>query len=102
MEELQAKYGVKQGPLHQLQERAGPFAAMVAAFCHRLGWVDLEELIAKLQVPHCDPAAASQPTGCDGWLCLLGSAAGRPPCDRVLSYPFICPILPAQGLLLLA
>lgn len=49
-EELQARYGVKAGPLHQLQERAGPFAAMVAAFCHRIGWTDLEELIAKLQV----------------------------------------------------
>ena len=50
MEELQSRFGVKAGPLHQLQERAGPFAAMVAAFCHRMEWFDLEELIAKLQV----------------------------------------------------
>ncbi|KAK9789551.1 hypothetical protein WJX73_010627 [Symbiochloris irregularis] len=48
-DELQAKYGVKQGPLHQLQERAGPFAAMVAAFCHKVGWFMFEDLITRLQ-----------------------------------------------------
>ena len=32
-----------------LQERATKFASMVAAFCERLGWADLEMLVAKFQ-----------------------------------------------------
>ena len=32
-----------------LQERASKFAAMVAAFCEKLGWIELEMLISKFQ-----------------------------------------------------
>ena len=32
------------------QDRAARFASMVASFCERLGWYDLEALIAKFQV----------------------------------------------------
>ena len=32
------------------QDRASRFATMVAAFCERLGWHDLEALITKFQV----------------------------------------------------
>lgn len=34
-----------------LQDRASRFASMVAAFCERLGWYDLEALISRFQVP---------------------------------------------------
>ena len=33
-----------------LQDKAARFASMVAAFCERLGWYDLEALIVKFQV----------------------------------------------------
>lgn len=32
-----------------LQENAGRFASMVSVFCERLGWHDLESLVAKFQ-----------------------------------------------------
>lgn len=35
--------------IQSLQENAGRFASMVAVFCERLGWHDLEGLIAKFQ-----------------------------------------------------
>lgn len=40
-----------------LQERAGKFAGILAAFCERLSWRDLEALIAKFQVGPHGPAA---------------------------------------------
>ncbi|GIL88385.1 hypothetical protein Vretifemale_16356, partial [Volvox reticuliferus] len=51
LKEVAEKYGLgkEKGPLEGLQERAGRFAAMVAAFCERLGWADLEVIIAKFQ-----------------------------------------------------
>lgn len=41
---------IEPGQLHALQEAAGKFAAMVTAFCERLGFADLEMLLAKFQV----------------------------------------------------
>jgi DNA polymerase theta len=35
--------------IQALQENAGRFASMVSAFCQRLGWSDLEGLVAKFQ-----------------------------------------------------
>ncbi|GFR45961.1 hypothetical protein Agub_g7430, partial [Astrephomene gubernaculifera] len=51
LKEVAEKYGLgkEKGPLEGLQERAGRFSAMVAAFCERLGWADLEVIIAKFQ-----------------------------------------------------
>ena len=50
--ELRRMYGnhLEQSAVGQLQKSAGPFASMVAKFCHRLGWFDFEELITRLQV----------------------------------------------------
>jgi hypothetical protein len=44
------KYAVGRGDVQNLQDHAARFASMVAAFCERLGWYDLEALIAKFQV----------------------------------------------------
>eukprot|EP00798_Chlamydomonas_sp_ICE-L_P002967 gene2967-12975_t len=51
MVDVQEKYGMPQGrgALQGLQERATKFASMVAAFCERLGWADLEVLVTKFQ-----------------------------------------------------
>eukprot|EP00198_Chlamydomonas_reinhardtii_P012144 XP_001701481.1 DNA polymerase theta [Chlamydomonas reinhardtii] len=51
LKEVAEKYGLgkEKGPLEGLQERAGRFSAMVAAFCERLGWSDMEVIIAKFQ-----------------------------------------------------
>ena len=49
-EECVRKYKVPGAAVHVLQEEASRFAGMVAAFCERLGWVDLEALITKFQV----------------------------------------------------
>jgi DNA polymerase theta len=43
------KYGVGRGEVQGLQEHSARFASMVAAFCERLGWYDLEALIVKYQ-----------------------------------------------------
>ena len=50
--ELRGIYGayLDGNAVSQLQKSAGPFASMVAKFCHRLGWFDFEELITRLQV----------------------------------------------------
>ncbi|CAJ1972305.1 unnamed protein product [Sphenostylis stenocarpa] len=42
-------FKVARGMVQSLQENAGRFASMVAVFCERLGWHDLEGLVAKFQ-----------------------------------------------------
>ncbi|KAM7276027.1 hypothetical protein ACFE04_017893 [Oxalis oulophora] len=42
-------FKVARGMVQSLQENAGRFASMVSVFCERLGWHDLEGLIAKFQ-----------------------------------------------------
>ncbi|KAM0046348.1 putative DNA-directed DNA polymerase [Helianthus debilis subsp. tardiflorus] len=42
-------FKVARGMVQSLQENAGRFASMVAVFCERLGWHDLESLFAKFQ-----------------------------------------------------
>lgn len=37
------------GLVQSLQENAGRFASMVSVFCERLGWHDMEGLVAKFQ-----------------------------------------------------
>ncbi|EFN55218.1 hypothetical protein CHLNCDRAFT_52598 [Chlorella variabilis] len=46
---VQKKYAVGRGEVQNLQDHAARFASMVAAFCERLGWYDLEALIVKFQ-----------------------------------------------------
>ncbi|KAG6649379.1 hypothetical protein CIPAW_07G208100 [Carya illinoinensis] len=42
-------FKVARGMVQALQENAGRFASMVTMFCERLGWHDLEGLVAKFQ-----------------------------------------------------
>ncbi|KAG1335104.1 putative DNA-directed DNA polymerase [Cocos nucifera] len=42
-------FKVARGMIQALQENAGRFALMVSLFCERLGWHDLEGLVAKFQ-----------------------------------------------------
>ncbi|KAL9230313.1 hypothetical protein vseg_005682 [Gypsophila vaccaria] len=42
-------FKVARGMVQALQENAGRFASMVSLFCERLGWHDLEGLVAKFQ-----------------------------------------------------
>lgn len=42
-------FKVARGMVQALQENSGRFASMVSLFCERLGWHDLEGLIAKFQ-----------------------------------------------------
>ncbi|XP_024986361.1 helicase and polymerase-containing protein TEBICHI [Cynara cardunculus var. scolymus] len=42
-------FKVARGMVQSLQENAGRFASMVSVFCERLGWHDLESLVAKFQ-----------------------------------------------------
>ncbi|EEC69123.1 hypothetical protein OsI_38041 [Oryza sativa Indica Group] len=42
-------FKVARGMIQALQENAGRFASMVSVFCQRLGWHDLEGLVAKFQ-----------------------------------------------------
>ncbi|KFK29884.1 hypothetical protein AALP_AA7G191500 [Arabis alpina] len=42
-------YKVARGMVQALQENAGRFSSMVSVFCERLGWHDLEGLVAKFQ-----------------------------------------------------
>lgn len=42
-------FKVSRGMVQALQENAGRFALMVSLFCERLGWHDLEGLVAKFQ-----------------------------------------------------
>lgn len=50
LDRVAASFGVDRGALQGLQDRAARFAGMAAAFCERIGWHDLEALIAKFQV----------------------------------------------------
>ena len=47
--EVCAAFNVARGMVQALQENAGRFASMVSLFCERLGWHDLEGLVAKFQ-----------------------------------------------------
>jgi len=47
--ELRCKYGIQRATTENLQESISRYAGMLAAFCERLGWHDLEMLIAKFQ-----------------------------------------------------
>ena len=49
-DEVAEKFGVHRARVKALQESAGKFALMVAAFCECLGWSDLDILISKFQV----------------------------------------------------
>lgn len=42
-------FKVARGMVQSLQENAGRFASMVSSFCERIGWHDLEVLVAKFQ-----------------------------------------------------
>lgn len=50
-DEVSKKYGVSRAQVKNLQESAGKFALMVAAFCECLGWNNLDLLISQFQVP---------------------------------------------------
>lgn len=41
------------GMLQSLQQAASTFAGMITAFCHKLGWLNLELLLGQFQV--CPP-----------------------------------------------
>ncbi|KAL3500503.1 hypothetical protein ACH5RR_039596, partial [Cinchona calisaya] len=47
--EVCVAFRVARGMVQALQENAGRFASMVSVFCERLGWHDLEGLVAKFQ-----------------------------------------------------
>lgn len=49
MLEICELFKVQKGALQGLQESAGKFAGMVAAFCERLGWSDMGSLVDKFQ-----------------------------------------------------
>ncbi|KDD75560.1 hypothetical protein H632_c618p2, partial [Helicosporidium sp. ATCC 50920] len=44
-----ARYGAPRAAVQGLQERSARFASMVAAFCERMGWVELEVLVSQYQ-----------------------------------------------------
>lgn len=49
-DEVSKRYGVQRARVKELQESAGKFALMVAAFCECLGWSNLDLLISQFQV----------------------------------------------------
>ncbi|PRW44411.1 helicase and polymerase-containing TEBICHI isoform X1 [Chlorella sorokiniana] len=49
VETVMRKFQVRRGDIQDLQDKAARHASMTAAFCERLGWYDLEALIAKFQ-----------------------------------------------------
>lgn len=49
LQEISRKFGAAQGAIQGLQERSSRFASMLAAFCERLQWQDLEMLVSKFQ-----------------------------------------------------
>jgi hypothetical protein len=58
------KYGFDKkgrGAVERLQESAAKFAAMVAAFCERLGWSDLEFLITRFHSRYQQAGSHSAP-----------------------------------------
>ena len=48
--EVEREFGLKDKSLESLRDRASGFAGMVAAFCQRMKFTQLELLIAKFQV----------------------------------------------------
>lgn len=50
--EVEREFGLKDKSLESLRDRASGFAGMVAAFCQRMKFTQLELLIAKFQVIH--------------------------------------------------
>lgn len=50
--EVEREFGLKDKSLESLRDRASGFAGMVAAFCQRMKFTQLELLIAKFQVSH--------------------------------------------------
>jgi DNA polymerase theta len=42
------EYGIVRGSLQSLQTLASSFAGMISAFCSRLGWNDMEVLVAQV------------------------------------------------------
>lgn len=54
--EVEREFGLKDKALESLRDRASGFAGMVAAFCQRMKFTQLELLIAKFQAsPPLDP-----------------------------------------------
>ena len=49
LKEVSQKYGASKGMLQSLQQASSTFAGMVTAFCHKLGWLNLELLIGQFQ-----------------------------------------------------
>ncbi|KAG0587234.1 hypothetical protein KC19_2G150600 [Ceratodon purpureus] len=49
MLEICERFNVQKGAVQGLQESAGKFAGMVAAFCERLGWSDMGSLVDRFQ-----------------------------------------------------
>lgn len=49
LSEVQEKFSVPRGFVQSLQDRSSRFAGMLASFCERMGWYDLEALISKFQ-----------------------------------------------------
>ena len=67
-----------------LQEKAARFASMAAAFCERLGWYDLEALIAKFQVSFVQRVEWDwRWLRCAG-ACCGGKSSGKMACQRPL------------------
>jgi hypothetical protein len=48
-EDIRAKYGLDRAVVLGLRDRACRFAGMLAVFCERLGWHDVELLVSKFQ-----------------------------------------------------
>lgn len=49
---LAAKHQLDTGAVQALQEAASKYAGRLSAFCERLGYQDMEELLARFQVGH--------------------------------------------------
>ena len=49
LDEVCKTFKAPRGTIQGLQENAGRFASMVAVFCERMGWHDMEALLGKLQ-----------------------------------------------------
>ena len=60
-EEVAKRYGVKRASVKMLQDSAGKFALMVAAFCECLGWNNLDLLISQFQVSASTPPPPTPP-----------------------------------------
>ncbi|KAK9824289.1 hypothetical protein WJX72_009203 [[Myrmecia] bisecta] len=49
LDDVVEKYKVNKAGVRAMQERAGSFAMMLAAFCGRMGWGNMETIMAKFQ-----------------------------------------------------